>query len=383
MIDIADVDKLVQDIEDRSMDAVIDWKEKNKGPVVGCFPVYSPVEIFHAGGILPIGIFGAGTSLEITHADSRFQSFVCSIAKTTLEMGLAGKIGFIDGLFFSSICDVARNLSSVFKRNFPDMYIEYMHLPQNKPSDATMDYYTSELERIKNNVERFFSVKITDEKLGESIRTFNRVRSAVREIYSYRARFPQNVKARELGAVVRASTQLPPDEALEVLAKYRAEIEKRDERVKDRIKVIIEGAFCEQPPLDFIGTLEDAGCYIVDDDFVSGWRFFEEDVPATGDPLRALADSLLFRSRHSSVRYNPAALRTERIIEKFRALEADAVIIAPAKFCEPALFDYVLFRNVFEKENIPHLFVEFEEKMWTFERVRNEVETFVESLLFD
>jgi hypothetical protein len=27
--------------------------------------------------------------------------------------------------------------------------------------------------------------------------------------------------------------------------------------------------------------------------------------------------------------------------------------------------------------------VEFEEKMWTFERTRNEIETFVESMLFE
>jgi benzoyl-CoA reductase/2-hydroxyglutaryl-CoA dehydratase subunit BcrC/BadD/HgdB len=55
----------------------------------------------------------------------------------------------------------------------------------------------------------------------------------------------------------------------------------------------------------------------------------------------------------------------------------------PAKFCEPALFDYPLFRLALERANIPHLVIEFEEKMWTFERARNELETFVESMLFD
>jgi len=36
-----------------------------------------------------------------------------------------------------------------------------------------------------------------------------------------------------------------------------------------------------------------------------------------------------------------------------------------------------------DRASIPHLLVEFEEKMWTFERTRNELETFVESMLFD
>jgi hypothetical protein len=36
-----------------------------------------------------------------------------------------------------------------------------------------------------------------------------------------------------------------------------------------------------------------------------------------------------------------------------------------------------------EKEGIPHLCLEFEEKMWIFDKARTEVETFVESMLFD
>ena len=36
-----------------------------------------------------------------------------------------------------------------------------------------------------------------------------------------------------------------------------------------------------------------------------------------------------------------------------------------------------------EREGIPHLLMEFEEKLFTFERLRTEVETFVESLLFN
>jgi len=35
-----------------------------------------------------------------------------------------------------------------------------------------------------------------------------------------------------------------------------------------------------------------------------------------------------------------------------------------------------------EHEGIPHLFLEFEEKMWMYDKIRTEVETFVESMLF-
>jgi benzoyl-CoA reductase/2-hydroxyglutaryl-CoA dehydratase subunit BcrC/BadD/HgdB len=64
-------------------------------------------------------------------------------------------------------------------------------------------------------------------------------------------------------------------------------------------------------------------------------------------------------------------------------LKADAVIIMAAKFCEPALFDYALYRKALDDAKIPHLLLEFEEKTWIFDRARSEAETFVESLLFD
>jgi benzoyl-CoA reductase/2-hydroxyglutaryl-CoA dehydratase subunit BcrC/BadD/HgdB len=70
-------------------------------------------------------------------------------------------------------------------------------------------------------------------------------------------------------------------------------------------------------------------------------------------------------------------------MQRMKDAGAEAVLFAPAKFCEPALLDYVLFRRRLEEANVPHLKVEFEEKMWTFEAARNEVETFAESMLFD
>src|SRR3990170_1820459 len=57
------------------------------GRVVASYPVWAPVEIIHAAGMLPLALLGGGTSVELTHADARFQSFVCSVAKSTLELG--------------------------------------------------------------------------------------------------------------------------------------------------------------------------------------------------------------------------------------------------------------------------------------------------------
>lgn len=152
---------------------------------------------------------------------------------------------------------------------------------------------------------------------------------------------------------------------------------------RDTVNVVLEGAFCEAPPLDLIDAIESAGCQIVEDDLAIGWRIFREDVLVEGDPVAALADAYLAGSAYTSVRHDSARPRTRGLLERVESSRADAVILASAKFCEPALFDYVLFRRALDERGIPHLKIEFEEKMWTFERLRNEIETFTESLLFD
>jgi len=129
--------------------------------------------------------------------------------------------------------------------------------------------------------------------------------------------------------------------------------------------------------------VEDAGCYVVEDDLMLGWRWFTGDVGGEGDPYERLGAAYVNQSVPSSTRHESREHRSHGLIEKVRRSNAQAVIFMPAKFCEPALFDYVLMKQGLEVAGIPHMLVEFEEKMWTFERTRNEIETFVESMMFD
>ncbi len=371
-------------LEDTEFEGVRQWKAQHPGrKAVGCFPVYTPVEVIHAAGMLPVGLFGGGTTIELANADARFQSFVCSIAKSTLEMGFQGRLKHLDGAVFSSICDVARNLSSVMARNFPELQVEYIHHAQNMTSPSAIDYVESEFGRLQRRMEKLAGAPVTQEALAASVKTYNRIRRSLRRLYEIRRDSPSLLSTLELYILMRSGTLVPPEEHVEELRRVLDLLPGRQERPKDRIRVVIESAFCEQPPLDLLQVVEEAGCYIVDDDLLTGWRWFVEDVPEDMPPHRALAESYIRRTVYSSVRHDGPRPRTTGLVEKVRRARAQAVIFMPAKFCEPALFDYPLFRPALEQAGIPHIVIEFEEKMWTFERTRNELETFVESMLFD
>ncbi|HXG51314.1 MAG TPA: 2-hydroxyacyl-CoA dehydratase [candidate division Zixibacteria bacterium] len=372
-----------EQLESDALGIVSSWKERLGKKLVGCYPVYSPVELIDAAGCAAVGVMGAGNRLEIAHADSRFQSFICSIVKSTLELGLTGRLGFLDGMVFHSICDPARNLGSVFKRNFPDLVVEYIHFPQNLASPHVLDYLEAEYRRVAASYERLSGKKITDEALRGSIELYNRQRRLLRELYALRAEAPQNLSTVECYVLTRLGTLLPVREHIAMAEEALAEVRARDEKPKDRVRVILEGSFCEQPPLELIEALEAAGCYILDDDFLTGWRWFRRDVPLSGNPWRNLADAYVNNSVYCGVKHDTRESKSRHLIDRVRESGAAAVLILAAKFCEPALFDYALYKRALEKEGIPHLCLEFEEKMWIFDKARSEVETFVESMLFD
>jgi len=370
-------------IYDLSFPTVKDWKDRHPGrKAIAYFPVYAPVEIIHACGMLPVGLNGAGDRLDIQFADARFGSFICSIVKTTLEMGLTEHLAAFDGLLFSSICDSARNLCFVMKRNFPDQLIEFLHLPHNPASAASTEFLISEYKRLQKKLEELGGNAMNELALTESIKIYNDNRNLTRKLYDFRAESPHLIRASELYTLVRAGNFLPVEEHTALLQQTLNELPSRTGKQRDSVRIVIEGSFCEQPPLDLIKIIEEAGCYIVDDDFVLGPRWFFEDVPVDGDPVRSLADSYANRAVYSSVRHDFRQPRHKLLVEKVRSRNADGVVLLVAKFCEPAYFDYVLFKQELEREGIPHLLMEFEEKMFTFERLRTEIETFVESLLF-
>jgi len=57
--------------DDLDLGAVTAWKEAGTDrKAVGYLPTYVPRELFHAAGVLPVCVLGAGDNLEIVKGDA-------------------------------------------------------------------------------------------------------------------------------------------------------------------------------------------------------------------------------------------------------------------------------------------------------------------------
>jgi benzoyl-CoA reductase subunit C len=369
--------------EDVTYPSVKSWREDHPGGhVVGHFQVYFPEELIHGAGMLPISLMGAGSKLEAKQADSHIGSFICSVCRTSLELGFSDRVGFMDAFYTTPICDVARNLAGIWGRNFKGMTAEILYLPQNANGKGAVAYLRNEYARVLAELERISGQPIEDEDLRRSIGVYNENRRLLRDLYRIKRETPWLLATTEAYVLAKAGTVMPREEHNEILRSALAEIPNRTGRRQDRVRVVFEGGFCEQPPLDMLQLIEEA-CYIVDDDLLLGMRWIDQDVPETGDPLHALAESYLERSTYSPVQHDDRKPKEEMLLRRVEDSGAAAVILAAAKMCEPGLDEQVAYQKTLEAKQIPFLLLDFEEKMTAFERMRMEVETFMESILFD
>ena len=367
--------------EDLDLECVRRWKEADESRrAVGFLPVFVPREIVHAAGMLPVGIMGGADLVEIIRGDACFQSYICHIPRSVMELSLAGRLDALDGFLFPSTCDVIRNLSGMWKLSSPEMYVRYVDLPQNMDASLGGRFFVREMREIAEDMGRLSGIEVTDDRLRASIAVMNEGRALYRRLYDLRSEKPWLVPTYEAYLLLRAANVLPPEETNDLVRTYLELAPGREVRPMDNIRVVVEGAFCEQPPLGLIRTLEQAGCYVVDDDFVLVTRWFREDVATDGDPFEALADAFLRTSVKTSSVYAPDEKKGAFLIRKLRDRRADGIVFAAPSFCDPALLDRPLLQKALEAEKIPYTSFKYAENTGQFANIREQVGTFADSI---
>jgi len=368
--------------EDLDLKAVRAWKEEVPGrKAIGHMPIYVPRELIHAAGMLPVGVMGGGDRLEIVRGDAYFQSYICHIPRSTIELALSHRLEALDGMLFPSICDVVRNLSGMWMMLFPDRYVRYMDVPQNYDPAAGGRFWHQELSNLRDDLTRLAGSPVTDDALRHSIGLYNEHRRAIRELYEARSWEPWLFPASELYLVLRAGNILTVESHTEMLREYmRLAPLEEERREQDQSRVVIVGMFCEQPPLGLLITLERAGCWVVDDDWMLGLRWLKGDVPLDGDPLENLANAFLTQSVSNASRYEPLGHRGKWLVESVRRNRAEGVIFCAASFCDPALLDQPMLVAALDAAAIPHTQFKYSEDTGQFAVIREQAGTFSDSI---
>lgn len=357
------------------------WKAEDEARrAVGYLPVYVPRELLVACGVRPIGVRGGGDQINIIRGDSFYQSYICHLPRSVVELGLSSWKQALDGLIFPAICDVIRNLSGMWQTLFPEQFVFYLDLPQEFSAGCGGRFYRLQLEDLASRLSELSGQPFDEDRCLEAIEEYNENRRAIRELADIRTEHPAWIPTSEFYLVVRAGDLLEAVEHTTLVREYTRLAIERARPAEDKARILIMGAFCEQPPLNMIKTIEQAGCYVVEDDLTAGHRWLQGDVVVDGDPLNALVSAYLEDSMYSSVRYEGDEPKSEQLLCSVREVRASGVLLMSPSFCDPSLLDRPHFQRSLDDAGIPYTSLKYAENLGQFQTIREQTGTFAEAI---
>jgi benzoyl-CoA reductase subunit C len=370
-------------VDDHTFSAVREWKQAHPGALaIGHMPIYSPRPLLEALGALPVAVFGAGAQIDIIRGDSYFQSYMCHIPRSTLELALNHHLDALDGMLFPSICDVIRNLGGMWKMLFPERWAFYVDLPQDFDPAVGGRFYAEQMRTMAAELTGRGARALTPDALRAAIADENARRERLATLDAMRRKEPWRVRCSEAYLVTRAGTLMTAREHTAMLDQFIAAAVARPRQVFDNARVVLVGSFCEQPPLELIKTLERAGCDILDDDLQLGLRMIERPIEVRGDedPVDSLARAYLEFGAATASRYIDEGVKGESLVRTVQACEADGVIFCAASFCDPALLDQPMLETALDTAGIPHTSVKFAENTGQFQTIREQAGAFSDAV---
>ena len=348
-------------VEDKTMMESIKRLKDQGRKVIGCFPLYPPLELFHALDLVPVTLWGLKDSIpRVEKSDRHIQPYACSVARRLLEFLLLEQSSGLDGLFMYNACDTLRNLPEIIdcglsEAGRPPLPIFKMHIPMIPTDEAeNKSYLGKRIGELICELERAYHVTFSPDKFQQSVSLYREMRALSKSLETCVAE--GCVSYREFSRIVAQGWFNPVEEQLIVLREsLRSASCKKDSASPGSRWVVVSGIL--PPPSQMIRDLENAGITVVGNDVASQNRTLDYGPPCMDDPAGYYVD---FYQNHYPC---PTLLYTaDRRVDALGKLVCDArakgVVFIGEKFCEYEYFEFPYLDQVLKDMGIRTLFLD-------------------------
>lgn len=334
-----------------------EYKEKG-GKIAGYLCSYTPHEIIEAAGIALIGICGSDEE-GFQEAEKVLPKNMCPLIKGTYGMAASQKCPytyFSDIIIGETTCDGKKKMYELLN-DIKETYV--LHLPQGQKRPYSADIWYQEIVLLKQKLEEKFDVEITEEKLKESIHTWNELRQVTCEMYELQMNIPPVMTGCEMLLALQENTYLFDtrqriENIRNIVESAKKEYAEGKRKVSSLQKRILVTGCPMGGVIEKVGmTIEENGGVIVCVDDCSGERTNRLMIDENSDNLlRAISDAYL-QINCSVMSPNTQRLEnTQKMIEKYHV---DGVIEVVLQCCHTFEIEAELMRRTVTEMNIPYM----------------------------
>jgi benzoyl-CoA reductase/2-hydroxyglutaryl-CoA dehydratase subunit BcrC/BadD/HgdB len=341
--------------------------------VVLTAPVYTPEEIIHSMGMVPMAAWGA--DIELKESKKYFPAFICSVMQSILELGMAGVYEGASAIVIPSLCDSLKALGQNWKYGVASIPFIPMTYPQNRKPSYSAEFTKNGYARVIADLEKATGLSFADEKLAASLKVYNDHNEVMRNLTDILAEHPE-ITASQRSDIFKSAGFMLKEEHTALVHELMDAL-KESESGEPKIRIMTTGILADSPSL--LSIIEENGFQIVVDDVAAESRQYRTDAPEAATALDSLAQKFS-QMDNCSVLYDVEKKRIQMIVDQAKQYEAKGVLVVLTKFCDPEEFDYPLIKKACEAAEIPVLMIEVDRQMTNYEQARTMLEGFRDML---
>ena len=325
--------------------------------IVGVFCTFTPWELILAADAVAVVLCGIGDD-NIPAAEVRLPKNLCPLIKASYGAAVTDKCPFFyfsDMVLAETTCDGKKKMYELMGEL---KHCHIMQLPPGRYGKGALEFWKQEVISVKEDLEQFYGITITEQKIRDAIHLRNRERKAVLDFFEVARLKPSPITGYEIMTVI-SSNEFSPDleEKIAYLEKRTAELKNLYEREykgkTSRPRILITGCPVTGVMDKVIKRIEEMGADVVGYENCCGPREKKDPIDETKDPITAIAEKYL-RVNCSVMSPNPG--RLEALGTQIDEYQVDGVVEVLLQACHTFAIESDAVKTFVTREkNIPYL----------------------------
>jgi len=340
------------------LDSLADLKSQGH-TLVGCFPLYPPLELLHSFGLTPVVLWGLRQDItRLTRSDRHLQPYACGVARCLSEFVLSQGGEFLDAIFMYNACDTLRNLPEILQSgleqdgsSLPLFRLHIPAVPINPPSAS--NYLEDQIWELTKELKKFTGRSFSGPAFQNSTVLYNQQRRLIGELEHLAA--TGRLGFADCADIVLSAGRMSVSDHIALMERTIRDAANRTPG-EPAARIMLSGIL--PPPAALLDVMEQAGLMVV--------AYYED----------------LYSNHHPCTTILPSAdRRLEHIMKTARENTVQGFIFVGEKFCEYEHFEIPIITQMLAAEGVRTLEMEIGiDDTLNLDAHRTRIEAFAEML---